>query len=92
MRMQVSGRNSLPNMWRFAVVLSTVLSYFSLLYLFGLAATLDRSGRWAAVAGSANLMGFAVGPIVAGAEIASSGYTTLAAVSVAMIGISWALL
>lgn len=81
------------NPWAYsvAVIVSAVLYYFSLPYLFGLAAALDQSGRWAAAAGSANLLGFAVGPIFAGAVIAASGYASLAVLCVAMIVAAWAL-
>ncbi len=74
-----------------AVIVSAVLYYFSLPYLFGLAAALDRSGRWAAAAGSAYLLGFAAGPVFTGAVIAASGYASLAAVCVSMTIAAWAL-
>ncbi len=74
-----------------AVIASAVLYYFSLPYLFGLAAALDPTGRWAAAAGSANLLGFAAGPIFAGVVIVASGYASLAAVSSAMIAAAWLL-
>lgn len=80
-----------PLAYGVAVVASAILYYFSLPYLFGLAATLDRSGRWAAAAGSAHLLGFAIGPIFAGTEIADTGYTRLAAFSVAMTMTAWGL-
>ncbi|EPE94156.1 MFS transporter [Rhizobium grahamii] len=75
-----------------AVVLAAILWYFSLPYLFGLAAAIDRSGRWAAAAGSAYLLGYAAGPFLGGAVIASSGYTFLAVVVVALTAASWVLL
>jgi hypothetical protein len=74
-----------------AVILSAVLYYFSLPYLFGLAAALDQSGRWAAAAGSAYLLGFAAGPVFTGAVIAASGYASLATVCVTMTIVAWAL-
>ncbi len=73
-----------------AVVVSAVLYYFSLPYLFGLAAALDQNGRWAAAAGSAYLLGFAAGPMFAGAAIATAGYTGLATACVALTLIGWA--
>ncbi len=73
------------------LVLSVVLYYFSVPYLFGLAAAIDRSGRWAAAAGSAYLLGFAAGPILGGAVIKSAGYASLAVVSVGLMTITWAL-
>jgi len=82
-----------PDPWAYsvAVIVSAVLYYFSLPYLFGLAAALDSSGRWAAAAGAANLLGFAAGPVVAGVVIGASGYASLAAVSSAMIAAAWVL-
>ncbi|MBB3545116.1 MULTISPECIES: MFS transporter [unclassified Rhizobium] len=82
-----------PDPWayRIAVIASAVLYYFSLPYLFGLAAALDSSGRWAAAAGAANLLGFAAGPVFAGVVIGASGYASLAAVSSAMIAAAWVL-
>ncbi len=71
-----------PTAYVVALVASVVIYYFSIPYLFGLAAALDRSGRWAAAAGSAYLLGFAAGPLVAGAVIAAAGYAGLAAVCV----------
>lgn len=80
-----------PVAYSAAVIGSAVLYYFSLPYLFGLAAALDQTGRWAAVAGSANLFGFAVGPVFAGAVIGASGYVSLAVISCAMIAAAWLL-
>jgi predicted MFS family arabinose efflux permease len=80
-----------PVAYGVAVIISAVLYYFSLPYLFGLAAALDRSGRWAAAAGSANLLGFAAGPVLAGAVIGASGYASLGAVCVAMTVAAWVL-
>jgi len=80
-----------PLAYSAAVIGSAVLYYFSLPYLFGLAAALDQTGRWAAVAGSANLFGFAVGPVFAGAVIGASGYVSLAVISCAMIAAAWLL-
>ena len=74
-----------------AVVASVVIFYFSIPYLFGLAAALDRNGRWAAAAGSAYLLGFAAGPLVGGTVIAAAGYTGLAAVCVAITAAAWGL-
>ncbi|WDZ79325.1 MFS transporter (plasmid) [Ensifer adhaerens] len=80
-----------PVAYSVAIIVSAVLYYFSLPYLFGLAAALDHSGRWAAAAGSAYLLGFAAGPIFAGVVIAASGYASLAGVCVAMTVAAWAL-
>lgn len=74
-----------------ALVGSVFLYYFSLPYLFGLAAALDRNGRWAAAAGAAYLLGFAAGPTLAGTVIAATDYTSLGIVCVVVIGISWVL-
>jgi MFS family permease len=74
-----------------ALVGSCVVFYFSVPYLFGLAAALDRSGRWAAAAGSAYLLGFAAGPLLAGAVIAAADYRGLAAVCVIGTLVTWGL-
>jgi predicted MFS family arabinose efflux permease len=74
-----------------ALVASVVIYYFSIPYLFGLAAALDHSGRWAAAAGSAYLLGFAAGPLVAGAVIAAMGYVGFAVVCVAITAGAWGL-
>jgi predicted MFS family arabinose efflux permease len=58
----------------FALIASLMIYYFSTPYFFGLAAALDRTGRWAAAAGSIYLLGFAAGPLVAGTAIAAAGY------------------
>lgn len=80
-----------PTTYRVALAASVVIYYFSIPYLFGLAAAVDPSGRWAAAAGSAYLLGFAAGPVLAGAAIAATGYTGFAAVCVAIIAVSWGL-
>jgi len=78
-----------PIVYVIALVASAAIYYFSLPYLFGLAAALDRSGRWAAAAGSAFLLGYAAGPLAGGAVIARSGYTGLAVFCVAVTTIAW---
>jgi len=80
-----------PGIYVVALVGSVVIYYFSIPYLFGLAAALDRSGRWAAAGGSAYLIGFAAGPLVAGTVIAAAGYTGFAAICVAITGAAWGL-
>lgn len=74
-----------------SLVAAFVIFYFSIPYLFGLAAALDRDGRWAAAAGSAYLLGFAAGPSVGGAVIGAGGYSGLAAVCVTITAIVWGL-
>ena len=74
-----------------ALVASFVIYYFSIPYLYGLAAALDRSGRWAAAASSAYLLGFAAGPVVAGALIVRVGYNGFAMVCVAITAVAWGL-
>lgn len=74
-----------------SLVGSVIVYYFSIPYLFGLAAALDRRGRWATAAGSAYLLGFAAGPVVGGAVITGVGYGGLAAVSLAITAAVWAL-
>lgn len=80
-----------PTAYVAALVASVVIYYFSIPYLFGLAAALDRSGRWAAAAGSAYLIGFAAGPLIAGAVIAAAGYAGLAAICIAVTAAAWGL-
>lgn len=80
-----------PTAYIVALMASVVIYYFSIPYLFGLAAALDRRGRWAAAAGSAYLLGFAAGPLVAGHVIAAAGYASLAAVCVATTAAAWGL-
>ncbi|RCW83805.1 putative MFS family arabinose efflux permease [Phyllobacterium bourgognense] len=80
-----------PTVYIVAVIASVVIYYFSIPYLFGLAAALDRNGRWAAAAGSAYLLGFAAGPLVAGSVIATAGYAGLAGVCVAITAAAWGL-
>jgi predicted MFS family arabinose efflux permease len=74
-----------------ALIASGVVYYFSIPYLFGLAAALDPNGRWAAAAGSAYLIGFAAGPVVGGVVITAFNYSGLAAVSVVATTCAWAL-
>ena len=80
-----------PTVYLVALAASVVIYYFSLPYLFGLAAALDRSGRWAAAAGSAYLLGFAAGPLAGGAVIAATGYAGLATAGVALTAAAWGL-
>lgn len=80
-----------PSVYVISLVASVVIYYFSMPYLFGLAAALDRSGRWAAAAGSAYLIGFAAGPLFAGVVIAEAGYTGLAVTCVAITIVAWGL-
>ncbi len=74
--------NTHPVVYVAALVLSVVFFYFSVPYLFGLAAALDHQGRWAAAAGSAYLLGFAVGPAFAGTMIEWYDYIGLGVASV----------
>jgi predicted MFS family arabinose efflux permease len=80
-----------PTAYIVALVASAVIFYFSVPYMLGLAAALDRSGRWAAAACSAYLLGFAAGPLVGGVVIAAAGYGGLAAVCVLITGFAWGL-
>jgi len=77
-----------PIVYVIALVASAAIYYFSIPYLFGLAAALDRSGRWAAAAGSAFLLGYAAGPLAGGAVIARSGYVGLAVTCVALAAVA----
>ncbi|MGO4128034.1 MFS transporter [Inquilinus sp. YAF38] len=80
-----------PTAYIIALVAWGAFYYFSIPYLFGLAAALDRNGRWAAAAGSAYLLGFAAGPLAAGAVIGAAGYAGLAAAGIALTAAAWAL-
>jgi predicted MFS family arabinose efflux permease len=80
-----------PTAYIVALVGSAVIFYFSVPYMLGLAAALDRSGRWAAAACSAYLLGFAAGPLVGGVVIAAAGYGGLAAVCVVITAAAWGL-
>lgn len=80
-----------PVTYVIAAVGSVIIYYFSIPYLFGLAAAIDRSGRWAVAAGSAYLLGFAAGPLFGGVVITASGYTGLALICAAITLVAWAL-
>lgn len=80
-----------PTAYFVAVVASVIIYYFSMPYVFGLAAALDRRGRWAAAAGSAYLLGFAAGPLFAGSVIAAAGYAGLAAACATITVAAWGL-
>ena len=84
--------NTHPVVYVVTLVLSVVFFYFSVPYLFGLAAALDQQGRWAAAAGSAYLLGFAVGPAFAGTMIEWYDYTGLGVASVIATILAWILL
>lgn len=78
-----------PTTYIVGLVGSGVVYYFSIPYLFGIAAALDRSGRWAAAAGSAYLIGFATGPMLGGAVIDVAGYGAFAAVCISLTVAAW---
>jgi predicted MFS family arabinose efflux permease len=80
-----------PTAYVLALIASAVIYYFAVPYLFGLAAAIDPSGRWAAAAGSAFLLGFAAGPVLAGAAIAALDYAGFAAIGIALIACAWGL-
>lgn len=80
-----------PTVYVVALVGSIIIYNFSTPYLFGLAAALDRSGRWAAAAGSVYLLGFAAGPLLAGTVISIAGYAGLAVVCIAITIFVWML-
>ena len=84
--------NTNPVVFVVALVLSVLFFYFSVPYLFGLAAALDSQGRWAAAAGSAYLLGFAVGPAFAGTMIEWYDYIGLGMASVIAALLAWLLL
>ena len=84
--------NTNPLIFVLALIFSVVFFYFSVPYLFGLAAALDVKGRWAAAAGSAYLLGFAAGPGLAGTSVEWVGYPGLGIVCVASALMAWVLL
>lgn len=84
--------NTEPIIYVINVALSMVFFYFSVPYLFGLAAALDRQGRWAAAAGSAYLLGFGVAPAFAGTMIEWHDYIGLGVASVIATLLGWMLL
>jgi predicted MFS family arabinose efflux permease len=63
---------------------------FVLSYLLGLAATLDREGRWGVLAGASSSIGVACGPLAGTLLVSAAGYpamgATLAAVLLAVAG------
>jgi len=80
-----------PTAYFVALVASFIIFYFSVPYMLGLAAVLDRNGRWAAAACSAYLLGFAAGPLAGGAVIAAADYAGLGAACVALTAVAWGL-
>ena len=84
--------NTHPVVYVIALTLVAVFFYFSVPYLFGLAAALNKQGRWAAAAGSAYLLGFAVGPAFAGTMIEFFGYKGFGVASAITAMVGWLLL
>ena len=80
-----------PTVYVVALIASFIIFYFSVPYMLGLAAALDRSGRWAAAACSAYLLGFALGPVAAGAVIGAADYAGLTFRCVALTTVAWGL-
>jgi predicted MFS family arabinose efflux permease len=67
------------NAWVFIIVeyVYHFVLFFTVPYMFGLAATLDAKGRAMAAAGGAMLFGASIGPGVGGFLISGGGYTAL---------------
>lgn len=80
-----------PTAYVVALVASVIIFYFSVPYMLGLAAALDRSGRWAAAACSAYLLGYAAGPLAGGAVIAAADYSGLGTACVGLAAVAWGL-
>ncbi|GAA4849457.1 MFS transporter [Kitasatospora terrestris] len=57
-------------------------------HLIGAAAALDRSGRWAVLAGAASSFGVAWGPLVGASLVAASGYPGLGAVLAGLLAVT----
>ncbi|MFG2825127.1 MFS transporter [Kitasatospora sp. NPDC048365] len=57
-------------------------------HLIGTAAALDRSGRWAVLAGAASSFGVAWGPLVGASLVAVSGYPGLGAVLAGLLAVT----
>ncbi|MGI9295491.1 MAG: MFS transporter [Pseudomonadales bacterium] len=68
-----------PTMFALALIFQSAVYFFAIPYCFGLGAALDGQGRWAAAIGSAFLIGYAVGPGIAGFVVESNGF----------VGLSW---
>lgn len=83
--------NNNPTLFIILLTLSIILFYFSAPYLFGLAASLDSKGRWAAAAGSAYLFGFAVGPAFAGSMVEWFGYPGFGYTTALITFVAWLL-
>jgi len=66
--------------------------YVALPYVMGLAAALDRQGRWTVAAGGVAILGSALGPAAAGLTLQHGGTTGLGWVSVVCVGLALALL
>lgn len=52
--------------------------YFTVPYIMGLAASLDRQGRWTVTVGALMMLGAAIGPLMAGSAIENWGYAGFA--------------
>ena len=64
--------------------------YFTAPYMLGLAASLDRQGRWTVTAGALMMLGAAIGPLMAGSAIEHWGYTGFAWLLMAFTAVAFA--
>jgi MFS family permease len=64
--------------------------YFTAPYMLGLAASLDRQGRWTVSAGAMMMLGAAMGPLMAGSAIESWGYAGFARLLMACTAVAFA--
>jgi MFS family permease len=63
--------------------------YFTAPYMLGLAASLDRQGRWTVAAGAMMMLGAAMGPLMAGSAIEIWGYAGFAWLLMACTAVSF---
>jgi MFS family permease len=63
--------------------------YFTAPYILGLAASLDRQGRWTVTVGALMMLGAAIGPLMAGSAIEIWGYTGFAWLLMACTAVSF---
>jgi predicted MFS family arabinose efflux permease len=77
----------------FAMQIGVGLSFFFLVpYLLGLAASLDRQGRWTAAAGAASMLGAALGPGLSGTALEWGGSAWFGALVIACTALAATLL
>jgi MFS family permease len=71
------SQTSDPVIFAVAEVVYHAALFFTVPYLFGMAAELDRHGRLVAMAGGSILLGGSLGPAIGGALISWQGYSAI---------------